>query len=681
MKNSTMFSIMKRFTASILLITLLISLNSCSSKKMTTEVIPDTVEKSIQSLEISNLFMDHMVLQQNDHVSIFGNAGKHQIITVTGSWGESAKTFSDDNGDWLAKINTPSAGGPFTVNISQTGETIQINDVMIGEVWLASGQSNMQMPVKGWPPNDPIDNSAEEIANGNFPQIRMLTVQRKAAAEPMETFSGKWEVASPETVSNFSATAYFFAKRLHQELNVPVGIIHTSWGGTVAEAWTSKEKLLTLGDFDREIFKMAKPTSEAEINSWFADKDSRPVPTTTEGFAALELNDANASTSTYEGATEISLPGRFDMIGEDDIDGAFWIYKEIMITDRTQEYSIEFGAIDDIDATYVNGQLIGGITGYNAKRDYKIPNSALRRGKNMIAIRAIDTGGPGTVNEPMNLNSSNGESISLQGNWISVPTAEIYEGKFYIYDMNKDLSTKRPNIIRQNPNIPTVLYNGMIHPLIPYDIKGAIWYQGESNVGRDRQYRQLFPSLIKDWRQRWGQDFPFYYVQIAPFQYAGGSKNQSQKLREAQRFTLGLENTGMVVTMDIGNNTNIHPANKQDVGKRLAGLALANDYGKNIIASGPNYKSKTIEGSSIILDFENVGSGLAASEGGLTGFEIAGRNGRFKAAVAEIKGNQLVVSSTEVKEPMHVRYAWSDTAASTLFNQEGLPASSFSTRN
>jgi len=660
--------------------TLFIVFNSCSSKKITSTEIPDPIEKNIPSLHVSNLFMDHMVLQQNDHVSIFGKADKHKIVTVTGSWGESARTFSDDNGEWLAKINTPSAGGPFTIDISQSSETVQINDVMIGEVWIASGQSNMQMPLKGWPPNDPIDNSAEEIANGHFPQIRMITIGRKISTSPTENFSGKWAVASPETVSDFSATAYFFARRLHQELNVPVGIIHTSWGGTVAEAWVSKEKLKTLGDFDKDLSNLSDPSTEEEINNWFGDKESRPVPTTTEGFTALDLNDENASISTYEGANEISLPGRFDVIGETDIDGAFWLYKEIIVEDLRHDYSIEFGAIDDIDATYVNGEPIGAMASYSAKREYSIPKSALRRGKNLIAIRAIDTGGPGSVSEPMNLISSDGESTSLNGTWLSVPTAEIYDSKFYIYNKDEDISNSRPTIIKQNPNVPTVLFNGMINPLIHYSIKGAIWYQGESNVGRDRQYRKLFPSLITDWRDQWGKNFPFYYVQIAPFEY-GGTDDQSQKLREAQRLTLGLENTGMVVTMDIGNPTNIHPANKQDVGKRLAGLALSNDYGKNIVASGPNYKSKSIDGSRIIIEFEDVGSGLVASDGGLTNFEIAGRNGKFKSAQAEIKGNQLIVSSDEVKEPVHVRYAWSDAAIATLFNKEGLPASSFNTRN
>jgi len=641
----------------------------------------ETSQVNIPSLQVSDLFMDHMVLQQKDHVAFFGSADKHKIITVTGSWGEHAKTFSDDEGKWLAKINTPSAGGPFTVNISEEDQSIQINDILIGEVWLASGQSNMQMPVKGWPPSDIINNSAEEIANANFPQIRMLTVERSIASAPKEDFSGKWIVASPETAADFSATAYFFARRLHQELNVPVGIIHTSWGGTVAEAWTSKEKLLPLGDFDEPISILSDPNAEKSTEKWFSDKVSKAVPSSADGFAALVLNDENASTTMSEGVQEMSLPGRFDIVGDGEMDGAFWMYKEVMIEDPNQDYVLEFGAIDDIDVSYINGQRIGAVTGYNVKRSYNIPKSVIKKGKNLIAVRAIDTGGPGLVSEPMQLSSTNSKSISLGGTWLSVPAAEIYGGQFYIYDMNEDISKMRPRIMQQNPNIPTVLYNAMIHPLIPYSIKGAIWYQGESNVGRDQQYRKLFPSLISDWRQRWGNSFPFYFVQIAPFQYGGVNDDQSQKLREAQRKTTQLKNTGMVVTMDIGNNTNIHPSNKQDVGKRLAGLALAHDYGRTIVASGPNYKSKTIEGNSIVVEFDDVGSGLKAGVEGLNGFEIASRNGMFKPALAKIEGNQVIVHSADVTDPFHVRYAWSDIGVATLFNLEGLPASSFSSKN
>ena len=673
-----------RYNHSISITAIILSLallNSCSSTKLQQQVESEITQViEAPALALSPIFSDHMVLQRNDHAAIFGTGKPHSIVEVSGSWGDSARSFTDDTGEWVSKINTPSAGGPYTITINHDGTSTTITDVMIGEVWLGSGQSNMEMPVKGWPPKDLIDNSVEEIANGRYPGIRMITVKRNMAAQPITDYTGQWEVASPATVGDFSASAYFFAKRLHQELDIPVGIIHSSWGGTVAEAWTSGAKLKTLGDFDNALATLSNPTNEAVTKKWFADKASTPIPSNSDEWDNLILNDANAAGGADQYASTIALPGRFDFIGTSDIDGAFWLHKEINIEDVTSDYTLLLEAVDDIETTYVNGKKIGGVQGHNVPRSFTVPRSLLKKGTNTIAIRAIDTGGPGSVSGPMELvSSSTDKRISLEGDWQSTAVAEIYEGKFYLYDLNSPISDNRPNVIKQNPNNPSVLFNAMINPIIPYTIKGAIWYQGESNVGRDMQYRRLFPAMITDWRDRWGDEFPFYFVQIAPYQYNGGhvKNDQSQKLREAQRRSLALENTGMVVTMDIGNFTNIHPGNKADVGKRLAGLALANDYGKNIVASGPIYKSRQIEGNTIVIDFDHVGSGLQAGIDGLSGFEIAGDNGKFVEATATITGNQVVVSSDKIDEPKQVRYAWRDHGIATLFNKEGLPASSF----
>ena len=455
-----------------------------------------------KALKLNELFTNHMVLQQNEEVAFWGEYTPGKEVTVSGSWGKEATTTAENNGNWTLNLPTPEAGGPFTVNIVTKDSTVTINDAMIGEVWLASGQSNMEMPVKGWPPEDPINNSEEEVANANYPGIRMFTVARSFSLEPLDTIIGQWEVASPETAGEFSATAYFFARRLHQELNIPIGIIHASWGGTVAEAWTSKGQLKKLGDFDKDI----------EI-----------------------LEDSSLLT--------------------------------------------------------------------------------------------------------------------------------------------------RPNILKLHPNLPTVLYNGMLHPIIPFTIKGAIWYQGESNVSRAEQYKKLFPAMIEDWRTQWKNDFPFYFVQIAPYQYHKSSDvslDKSQKLRDAQRLSLKTKNTGMAVTMDIGNFTNIHPANKQEVGARLAGLALANDYGKQLVASGPLYKSFEKSENKLILDFDYKGTGLMAKES-LSKFEIAGADKIFVSAVAKIVDNKVLVFAASIAQPEYVRYAWRDNGIATLFNNEGLPASSFTT--
>jgi sialate O-acetylesterase len=333
-----------------------------------------------------------------------------------------------------------------------------------------------------------------------------------------------------------------------------------------------------------------------------------------------------------------------------------------------------------MDATYINGQKIGGLAGagyYNVPRDMKIPKSLLQPGVNTIAIRAIDTGGPGQVDGPMIVSNESGHTISIEGEWKYQVVAEIFNGKFYSYDLQNDIS-KRPRVFQYHQNLPSVLFNAMINPLVPFTIKGSIWYQGESNVGRDEQYKRLFPSMIEDWRAKWECEFPFYFVQIAPFIYnPNPSDQQSQKLRDAQRYTLKTPGTGMVVTLDIGNPTNIHPANKQDVGKRLAGLALVNDYGKDIIASGPLYKNVEKSGNRLLVEFDFMGSGLKASDTGLSGFEIAGADKIFVPALAKIVENQVEVNSPSVTSPEFVRYAWRDDSKATLFNQEGLPASSF----
>ncbi len=671
-----------KHSISIVCIALCIGLlSSCSSSKLQQQVETAPIEaNNIPDLVLSPIFSDHMVLQRDDYAALFGKGKPHSPVEVSGSWGKSARSFTDDTGEWVAKLKTTSAGGPHMVTISHEGSSTTLTDVMVGEVWLGSGQSNMEMPVKGWPPNDLIDNSAEEITNGTYPGIRMITVKRNMSAQPMIDYTGQWQVASPATVGDFSATAYFFAKRLHQELGIPVGIIHSSWGGTVAEAWTSAAKLKTLGDFDNALATLSNPTSEAVTKAWFADKATSPIPSNRDEWDNLTLNDVDAAKGASQYASSVALPGRFDFIDKSDIDGAFWLHKEIKIDDVSADYTLLIEAVDDIESTYVNGKKVGGVQGHNVPRSFTVPKSLLKKGTNTIAIRAIDTGGPGSVSAPMELVSSSSDTrISLEGDWQSSTVAEIYQGQFYLYDMNAPIGRNRPNVIKQNPNNPSVLFNAMINPLIPYTIKGAIWYQGESNVGRDMQYRRLFPAMITDWRERWGDDFPFYFVQIAPYQYHGGDvkNDQSQKLREAQRRSLALDKTGMVVTMDIGNFTNIHPGNKADVGKRLAGLALANDYGKDIVASGPTYKSKQVEGKTIVIDFDHVGSGLQAAADGLSGFEIAGDNGKFVEAIAKIVGNQIVVSADRIDDPKEVRYAWRDHGVATLFNMEGLPASSF----
>ena len=637
------------------------------------------------SLQLTSLFSDHMVLQQKSNVKFWGTDKPNNEITISTSWENESKTIVDINGHWNVSIGTPSAGGPFKIEIKSNQHKIVLNDIMIGEVWLASGQSNMEMTLMGWPPNDIINNADEEIAKSSNSKIRMFNVEKQISINPLDDVKGSWKVSSPEETKNFSASAYFFAKELFKKLQVPIGIINSSWGGTPAESWTSKKTIDTFNEF--KSVTQSINTSDLFKNElkWFSQFKAIGIPTTDEQWINLNLLDNLIVEKSYNDSDweEIQLPGRYDnQINGGEFNGAVWFRKNIVIDNLDSDYILTIGAVDDMDETYVNGHKIGGLIGmgfWNKKREFKIPKSILKKGNNTIAVRAIDAEGVGEIIGPMTLSNDNNIKVSLNGNWKYKLIAEIYNDKFYLYGINNIDFNSRIKTIKLNSGVPTVLYNGMINPLVPYTIKGVIWYQGESNVGRADQYENLFPAMIRDWREKWNYDFPFYYVQIAPYQYninKDSLLDQSQELREAQRNSLKTKNTGMVVTMDIGNFNNIHPSNKQDIGSRLARLALSNNYSINIVPSGPIFNGLKVIGSKLILEFENPGSRLI-SKGDLLGFEIAGADKKYVFANAKIINNQVELYSDKIKNPLYARYAWKDKAVPSLFNLEGLPASSF----
>lgn len=655
-----------------------------------------------KELTLSSLFSDGMVLQQQENVAFWGESKPNDMVTATPSWqndrsnnkvatNSKVRSFSvkaDSEGKWTLKISSPKAGGPYSIEISTGKEganpqVITIKDVMIGEVWLASGQSNMDMPLSGWMPNDFINKSAETILKATNSNIRFFKVPYDLAASPKNSVVSNWVKASPETAKDFSATAYFFALKLSRELNVPIGIIQSAVGGTPAEAWTSKNRLSALGDFNLVIDKISN--IESKTTSWFKDSKTQPVPKTTEGWKNISFNDSLLANTNFNDDKweDITLPDRFDLIIDSEFNGAMWLRKTFQIEkleDAPNDYTLIIGGVDDMDATYINGKYIGGLVGSGhaqSERSFKVPKSILKSGKNTIAIRAIDTGGPGEISGPMLLKSEiESQTIPLKGTWKKRLVADIYNGNFVSYDSNTEMAD-RPDLGLLNSNAPTVLYNAMIAPLVPFTIKGAIWYQGETNVGRADQYEKLFPAIINDWRNQWKSDFPFYYVQIAPFTYGGRENNKSQNLRNAQRLSLKTPKTGMVVTLDIGKEFNIHPPEKEAIGNRLAGLALANDYKKDIVASGPLFKSVKTNRNQLIVAFTNIGSGLSTTENGLSNFEIAGADKNYQPAKAKIEGKSIVLTNSNIKNPIYVRYAWGDISTATLFNKEGLPASTF----
>ncbi len=481
------------------------------------------------ALWMPKVFGDHMVLQREAKVPVWGKADPGEVITVEFDGKKAAATACPD-GKWMVELAKMKAGGPFTMKVTGKNDSLAFQDVLVGEVWVGSGQSNMQWDVQN------SNNPQQEIADAKYPEIRLCSVERTVATDPQEDCNASWAVCSPESVPSFSAVLYFFGRDLHKNLDVPIGLIHSSWGGTPAESWTSREMLAK--------HEVLRPILER----W--DQIDANYPTQKAEYdKAVEQWTKDAEKAKAEGQPEPQKPGE--------------------------------------------------------------------------------------------------------------PTAPLH------------------------PHRAAGLYNAMIAPLVPYGIAGAIWYQGESNAGRAFQYRTLFPAMITDWRERWNQgDFPFYFVQLANFTDVLPEPAPSDwaELREAQTMTLGLKNTGMAVIIDIGEAKDIHPRNKQDVGRRLALMALARDYGKRGVDSGPMYDSMKVTKGAAVIKFDEVDGGLVAKGDKLQGFAIAGDDQKFVWADAVIKGkNKVVVSSPAVKEPVAVRYAWAHNPVCNLYNKADLPASPFRT--
>jgi len=486
----------------------------------------------VADVKLPAVISDHMVFQQGLKAPVWGWAEPGEKVIVT--LGDlKAEATADKDGRWRANLEPLKAGGPMKMTVAGKN-TLTVDDILVGEVWVCSGQSNMEMAVRS------SNNSQQEIAEAKFPKIRLFTVAKTTADQPQTDCKGQWAACTPEAIPGFSAVAYFFGRDLLKDLGVPIGLIHTSWGGTYAEAWTSKPTLA--GD---PVLKVA--------------------------------------------------------------------------LDRHAQ----------------------GLSGYAKQKENWEKNRE-----------------------------------ALMAKWKAAAEKAKAEGK------QAPRQPQPPRDPNTGPNRPSVLYNAMIAPILPYGIAGAIWYQGESNAGRAYEYRKLFPTMITDWRKNWGQgDFPFFFVQLANFMARKPDPAESNwaELREAQAMTLKLPKTGQAVIIDIGEANDIHPKNKQDVGRRLALAAEAIACGKKIEYSGPVYESKTIDGGKVRLKFTHVGGGLVAKGDKLTGFAVAGADKSFIWAEAKIDGDSVVVWSDKVADPVAVRYAWADNPECNLYNKEGLPASPFRT--
>ncbi len=616
------------------------------------------------------LFTDHMVLQRDRQNRIWGWDEPGTTISIEFHGKTNSATVEKD-GKWQALLEPLAAGGPHTLTVRGTKEII-IKDVLVGDVWLCSGQSNMQWTVGA------SRDAAQEIAAAKHARIRLFSVPRKMAEEPQELLAAEWQECSPDTIGSFSAVGYYFGRSLHQELDVPVGLIHSSWGGTVAEAWVSAPALQRLPDF-RDALQAAperirqqndprnKPVTVAE---WWKSRGSPRLQGT---WRTPQFEDTDWKTMELPKKWEQAVPELADFDGVVRFRRTFQVPEGV----GSDGASLSLGKIDDIDTTWVNGKRVGSTSGWDSDRVYKIPRDLLQAGENVVAVRVFDSGQGGGFHgaqEAMSIHTTSEETIiSLAGEWKYESGRTAKELGIYPSGRNR----RWPD-----PNIVTALYNAMISPLLPYEIRGAIWYQGESNAGRPQQYRPLLETLIGDWRNRFqNPQLPFFIVQLANFKQVQTQPVESgwAELRESQQRVAQADPlVGLAVITDIGEADDIHPRNKQDVGKRLALSALKIAYGRQLVDSGPTYAKHSVEGGLLRVDFENVGDGLAA-DGDLKGFAIAGADGKFVWAEARIEGASVVLSSPEVEAPVHARYNWANNPIGNLYNSANLPAAPFRT--
>ncbi len=611
---------------------------------ITAVVVFSTVSNA--ELRMPSIFGDHMVLQQGQVVPIWGWAdpGQQIHIELEDTQGGSHYVRTDDEGHWQVWLPALEASSlPRSLHVEvinqkrEIVEQAEFTDVLVGEVWICSGQSNMQWTLSASGLQD-ID-----LSSADHDQIRMYNAQRTSHPEPQDDVPGSWVVAGSDTAPGLSAVAYFFGRDLQHELDVPIGLVHVSWGGSTAEAWTSRERLASM------------PETTPILGRF--DASLKPDPDT-EAFTSILHDD-----TSWE---PVDLPSLFKDQGED-LDGVVWYRRHLDIPADWvgQDLELSLGPIDDADHTYFNGSLVGRGTNWQAPRRYVIKGGLVQEGPALLSIRVKDDHGlggfSGAVGD-MQLGREGGmERMDLSGAWI------------------RRISTQPRGRAMSMNHRPAHLLNAMLHPVIPYAMRGAIWYQGESNVSRAVQYETLFPAMIEDWREHWDQgEFPFYFVQLAPYNY--GAPEPCAELREAQASALYLPNTGMAVTMDVGNPADIHPRNKWPVGHRLALLALDDVYDVEVESRAPTYCCLERDGDALELKFEG-GCGPLTTRDGQTAshFELAGDDKVFHPAIAEIDGHLVRVRSDAVPAPVAARFAWAGEAEPNLVGGCGLPVGPFRT--
>ena len=618
-------------------------------------------------VRLPRLVRDSMILQRDTKINIWGWAAKNEKIYIKFN-NKSYKTTTGSDGKWLIQLAPMKAGGPYTMDIAGSNK-LSLKEILIGDVWICSGQSNMvhQMNIHDV-------TYAKDIAEANNPQIRHFWIPTLTNLQgPQDDLpTGYWKSAIGDDVRPFSAVAYFFAKKLYEKYHVPIGLINASVGGTPIEAWTSEEGLKDLSTMQAIITKNKDTAYVNGTNRAAFSNATRPQPNDLGMLGEKKWFDVSY---TPKGWKTINIPGYWEDQGLKDLNGVVWYRKEIDIPAAmtSKPARVFLGRIVDADVLYINGKQVGATTYMYPQRRYNVPADVLKAGKNIFVVKVTNNSGKGgfVPDKPYYIFAGN-DTIDLKGYW-QYKVGEVYKPQ---------PSGGGGGISAQNQ--PTGLYNAMIAPLINYSAKGFLWYQGEANTNRAEEYAKLQPSQIIDWRNKWKQgDLPFLYVQLPGFMDYNYLPSESQwaALRESQLKSLSVPNTAMVVAIDLGEWNDIHPDNKKTVGERLALAAEKLAYGENIIYSGPVYGSSKTEGNKITISFSSVGSGLTTNDGEeLSEFVIAGADKKFVWAKAKIEGDKIYVWNDNVPNPMYVRYAWADDPVNpNLFNKEGLPASPFRT--
>ncbi|OPZ87738.1 MAG: hypothetical protein BWY76_00319 [bacterium ADurb.Bin429] len=633
------------------------------------------------ALRLPALFADGMVLQREKPSAVWGWAEPGAAVTVTLA-GQSRATTAGKDGAWRVTLKPLKAGGPHELMVASKDQAITRANILSGDVWVCSGQSNMEMSVGG------VLNAKEEIAAATDDRIRVFVVPHTLADSPRADVKGRWIVCSPRTAGGVSAAAYFFAREIRRQVDVPIGLIQSCWSGTPAESWTPMAMLTGIPALaptlarrftDKAVFAEA----DAKFKTFYArwEQEHHAVDTGNAGealgWAKPGFDDSGWIPMRAPVSWERNEPAYY-------MNGAMWHRRAVDIPAAWagRALALKLGKIGDVDTTYFNGARVGTTGAHDPKanqqmRVYTVPAALVKAGRAVIAVRVFNRWGEGGFMGPADQFSlapadlADAAPISLAGEWRNAIEHQV-----------DDVASPHGPIPPDSAWSPGKLFDGMIAPLTSYPIKGAIWYQGESNGGYGYQYRTLFPAMITGWRKAWGQgDFPFYYVQLANWLHRQVVPGECvwAELREAQTLTLALRNTGMAVAIDIGDGNDIHPKNKQEVGRRLALWALAKDYGKKVVFSGPLYTKMRAKGGTIVLSFAHA-DGLTSRDGRpLAGFAVAGADRKFVWAEAKIVGKTVVVSSLAVAKPVAVRYGWHYNPDCTLINGAGLPASPFRT--